>query len=353
MLEELFKLITSRPVKIFSTAVVALLGIYGSFIYEKKPQITFELTSNATVLDVREKLSKLTVIYDGTNLKEQNQNLFILNIRISNKGNADILKSNFDEGEPLGFKINSGFILEPPQIIGDEYLKNNLNPKILDKNIVAFSPVILNADDAFEVKVLILVMNGAFPTITPIGKIAGVKNLQLSEPYKEATNDNIFYEAFYGGWKLQLIRIISYFVIAVILVIVTGVLIFLPVKFISEKIQRQRRIKRVDKYRLLIKRLLSLEEEFLVRNYINKSKVYELFEHLIDSKNPKMNFQGVFIELNKEYLFGDDIERFYEELENAGLIIRDGPQAVINPAIEKHAKEFVSFVSQYSKENRE
>jgi hypothetical protein len=155
MFESVWALITSRPVKIFSTVFVALLGIYGTFIYDKKPQVFFELTSNATVLDVREPLSKLTVIYDGTNLKEQNQSLYLLNIRVSNKGSADILKSSFDDGEPLGFKINSGTILEPPKIFGDEYLRNNLRPKIAGGSTVTFSPVILNAGDAFEVKTLL------------------------------------------------------------------------------------------------------------------------------------------------------------------------------------------------------
>jgi hypothetical protein len=38
--------------------VAAILGIYSGFFYEKKPEISYEVLSNATVLAVREKVSK-------------------------------------------------------------------------------------------------------------------------------------------------------------------------------------------------------------------------------------------------------------------------------------------------------
>src|SRR5690348_506807 len=124
----LWKFITSRPVKMSATVIVALLGIYGTFFYERKPNLLFEVVSNASVIDVKETLSKLVITYDGTNLKQQDQNLFLTTIRIANRGSSDIVITSFDSSAPLGYGIKSGTILESPTIIADEYLKNNVRP---------------------------------------------------------------------------------------------------------------------------------------------------------------------------------------------------------------------------------
>lgn len=226
-----------------------------------------------------------------------------------------------------------------------------MNPIISNGNVVTFSPVILNAGDSFEAKALLLVKNGETPTIMPTGKIAGVTHLQLSEQFRETSNETIFHDAFRGNIRLQIIRTISYSLIGMISIIVIGVLIIIPSIFISEKFSKIARVKKVKKYRVAANRRLLLEEEFLIAKYIDDSSVFDVFASLIDSGGSQSTHE-LPVDLYPSIHLKDMVENAYEELENAGLIVRDGPQVLVNPNIAQQAKEFVNFVEIKIKEKQ-
>jgi len=66
-----------------------LFGLYTTFIYQKKPKLTFEILSEAPVYDVRENVSKLDILFEGQDIRTNKQTLTLLTLRVLNAGNAD------------------------------------------------------------------------------------------------------------------------------------------------------------------------------------------------------------------------------------------------------------------------
>jgi hypothetical protein len=104
------------------------IGVYAGFFYERKPDVTFEVISNTPVFDVRENVSKLEVLFAGNNIKQSGQALRVITLRVINNGQQDILKTFYDENDPLGFSVVSGSLVEPPQLLyaSNDYLARNL-----------------------------------------------------------------------------------------------------------------------------------------------------------------------------------------------------------------------------------
>ena len=339
-------LITSPFARWLGTACIAVLGIYGTFYYERKPDLYFEILSSSKVLDIKESLTKLTISYDGTDLRATNQNLYLLVVRVVNKGSASIPKSSYDDAAPLGFTVNAGKILEVPKIVADYYLQNRLDATIRDDRTITFMPVILNAGDSFEVRTLLLVPEIQTLEVRPIGKIAGIKNIVVNSIYAESKAKSYYESAFGGSFLVQLARLLVYFIAVLLLGAAIGFVVVVPVSKVSDLVRRSKRSKKSDQYRRAVDRRLSLREEYLVTQYINQSLIYEIFSELI--RSPQLqNEESIpshplyIARLNMSSSFSEQ----YQELEANGLIIRDGPQINIDPNFVEHAKEFINFVS--------
>jgi hypothetical protein len=327
MLRKFWDFVTSGPIKLLASVIVAVLGLYGAFGFERKPELILEVLANSSVLDVKEALSKLVVIYAGNNLKEQNQTLYLITVKISNSGNADIIKANFDDADPLGFRISTGTILEAPTIISEDYLKDNLKPVVRNQNIVVFAPVILNSGDSFYAKTLLLVKNGETPQITAVGKIAGIKAIRVSEPYREETDKSYFSQAFKAPWQIQMGRLAGYFLGTLVsLIVIIG-----SANMLYNFLEKQRRKVKIKEYRTSLGRNMTLQEEYIAKNYVEGNVIFDMFRLVAVGKISPL-----------EISFTDEP---LKELGSAGIILRDGPQVTLNPDVERQMKDFLSFIT--------
>ena len=68
-----------------------------------------------------------------------------------------------------------------------QHLFENLNISLESKEIVHFSPVIIDSGESYSVKILVLHNENEYPEILPLGKIAGVKEIELIPWSKEAS----------------------------------------------------------------------------------------------------------------------------------------------------------------------
>ena len=84
------------------------ITIYTEFFRDDRPAIQFEILSDSSVLDVREEVSDLEIIYDGNDLRRSGQSLRVLVVRVSNTGGDDILNSYYDDNALLGFSVENG-----------------------------------------------------------------------------------------------------------------------------------------------------------------------------------------------------------------------------------------------------
>jgi len=225
------------------TSAATIVTIY-AFFQEKKIDLQYAIISNTNVLDIKAEVSKLDILYDSTSLKEKKENLRLVNIKVINKGSKHILKDYFDENDPLGLKIDSGKILENPEIIetSNDYLKRNIKYNLPSDCSITFSEIIIESGEYFILKLLILHKINEEPQISPLGKIAGQKEImiKLSSEVKEEIP---FLKAiFYGNVWVQITRLVLYFIIIVLIV---ALIVYLTEK--SSDIKQNKRRKKLIK----------------------------------------------------------------------------------------------------------
>src|SRR5262249_24238501 len=101
-----------------------LLALYPYF-EKRNPALRMEVTSSANLIDVKQDVVKLDILFNGYNLREKNQTLSLVTVKISNDGGAPITKASYDDAAPLGLEVSKGEITRA-EIIGtsSEYLTN-------------------------------------------------------------------------------------------------------------------------------------------------------------------------------------------------------------------------------------
>lgn len=274
--------------------ISAILGIYAYFD-DKVTQLEFEVLSSSNVFDINANVSKLDIIYDSTSLKRVNKNLRVIQIQVKNSGSQDILKDQYDSDDPLGVSIAGGIIIENPEIIqaSNSYLKTHVKPKLITKNRLVFSEVIIEESENFTIKLLVLHSNGKVPLVYANGKIAGIKNIPVVDKVSFSKNydekDSIFYASFNGNIYVQFIRSITYFLAIVIII--------LGLAFIDNHLS-------VIKLKYKRKRFLSNFSEF------NKEKVNSVFS-LAVTEGPEF-INSLNSQFEKDYLSKESINKALE-----------------------------------------
>lgn len=200
---------------------VGALSIYAMFIYQREPQLTLDVFANTPVLDVREQIADLDILYEGENIAESGEALRILNIRFSNEGNLDLLKDRFDSIDRIGFRITGGRIVQRPELLNasNTYLSDSLRIQLIDENTVRVDPIILESDEHFSVKVLLIAGAGDVPSIEPLGKIGGQKSIAVTQSYVKASDEPFLAEAFGGDPIIHGARLLAYVAAGIVMIV--------------------------------------------------------------------------------------------------------------------------------------
>lgn len=173
----------------FIFGIVGVIGV-GYTIYEyyrdKDPKLAFIEQSNTTVLDLKEDVSNLEIIYKGADIQKLDKNLRVITFKVMNTGAVNISENFYAQDSPLGFRLEGGNLAEPPQVIGasNEYLSVNLKLKADSSDQVTINDVQLDKAQWFTIKVLALTEKDSKPQIIPSGKISGI-----TQPFKMQTDN--------------------------------------------------------------------------------------------------------------------------------------------------------------------
>lgn len=367
MNSNLEKITDNFGVKIFITILGLFAGaitIYAFFV-EKQVLLQYEIIADTNVLDINAEVGKLEILYDSTSLNKTNENLRIFTLKIINKGGQNILNNYYDDNAPIGLLIENGKIIESPELISstNSYIEDNLIIDFQEPNQVTFSKVILESEEAFTLKLLVLHSQYEEPKLTAVGKIAGQQDIKVILNSESAQENKPFIrKTFEGDFWVQIVRLISYFFIIVLSIIVIGV-ISEKISDIKCKRSRTKLLKEFkskenygysrmddaifDRYMESGERAftdfirLSEDEKFLNSRYriiIDKINTEEETEDLPDER--------YFYRLNPEE---EDLSTINAMIED-GLIIKDGEKLIINKPMRKTLKEFSSFLD--SKKNK-
>lgn len=247
------------------------LSLYTEFVRDRRPRLRFEIISDASVLDVREKLGNLEIIYDGVDIQKAQRSLRVVVVRVANEGPDDILKGHFDEKTPLGFRVLKGTLLRTELLSSSNtYLRQALRINMQAPNTASFDPIILEANEWFTVKSLILHADGSHPQIESIGKVAGVRQIRRVDSTEVAAAPSFFAQTFSGGPGVQVTRTVTYFFGFIALV--AGVIT--PIVIVSGGLASRRRRRHVSQFKSISKLDLMDRDEFIFERYVENDIDY-------------------------------------------------------------------------------
>lgn len=337
------------------TIVGFAFGIWGTLFYEKRHALAFEIISNASVYDVRENLNNLQIFYAGQNLRAEKKTLRLISLRIVNSGETHISKGDYDEAEPLGFSVQNGKILESPKFIGsNSYLNRHIKPTLVNAHEVRVAPVILDAGEYIEVQTLVLTPEGVIPQIRPLGKISGIKNIEVSEPFQAKSEAGIWSQIWDANsvW-IHVARAPVYSLLAMLLIaLFVGFLglVTMPFQGITDSRRRRLREAKISEHRL--GRPLTVADQFVREEYTNNGEKnfgrwHQTIEYIF--------LRDKFITSVKDHLDEETVNRILKtswpirrnllaQLESSNLVRRDGAQILVEPDLVRALNELAEFL---------
>lgn len=249
------------------------ITIQREFFSESSPHLRYDILTSTAVLDLREDVSKLSVLFDGIDIRQQKKSLRVITVRVVNDSQKDILKGYYDEAEPLGLRLSTGRIIRSDLVTGSNpYLERQLVPRQRDDRTLVFPVVILESQEYFVVKLLVLHTEGEQPEITPIGKIAGIRTIPVAEAYKQDASRPFLGRTFAGGIVVQIVRLPAY----TLGMIVVLVVVIVPVVYAGSKMSERKRRKIVEEFKQMTSRELRDEDKFFFKIYVRDEGVQML-----------------------------------------------------------------------------
>ena len=228
--------------------------IYIEFIKDDRPKLYFDIQSVVNVFDITNKLDDLKVLYQNIDILKENKKLFIVNVKIHNKGTTSILLEDYDTEFPIGFSLNNSNILSVNVIeSSSEYFSQKLLKITSDLNKVILPNIIIDPDNYLILSLIVLKDEESEITINPFGKIAKINNFLVENTYKnvEYTFWNDLNE---GNIFIKFSRLIYYFFLFLMIFLTIIFIIAIPfivvdtIKELVSKYSRQNQIKKYLKF---------------------------------------------------------------------------------------------------------
>lgn len=252
-MRRLWEVITSKHI----AALLAIIGfgiaIYQTWFQDKRPALTFEVTANAKVLDIRTPVKGLEIRYGGEDLRATNQELRLMSVRITNSGHADISKKDYDDEDPLGFRVLHAKLVQTPTIeSSSEYLSQYLKVSQIGSDKLVLSPVILDTNDSVQIQFLAVAAAGQVPLVQPFGKVAGVKTLEVVDT-EQASKAKPWWQTIFesdSAW-VQILRWVLYAAVAMGGLVVFAFafsVVLIPVHVLSDYKDRGKRSRLILEY---------------------------------------------------------------------------------------------------------
>ena len=192
---------------------IGAIGLLIAFLalQEPEPGVTIEITGESNVFDIHRSLEELTIDFRGQDIQQNDLTLKFLRVKVSNAGEVDILDSHYDQEVGWGIKFDHGEVIDATLIDTNAvHLKSRANPQESTSNSVIFPRIIFDKGDFFTIEVLLLHPKGISPTISPLGKIAGIREMTVTARPVEQSESGFFAGLFPGSALTQAVRTLVY-----------------------------------------------------------------------------------------------------------------------------------------------
>lgn len=309
--------------------IFGAITLYLGFYKEVKPDLNFVITADSSVLDVKENLGSLDVIYENESLSKRRQDLRFITFRVVNQGNAPILSNYYDKNDPVGFEVIDGELADEPTLLNasNDYLKEKLLTNTTPDNKVLFSNVILEPNEYFELKVLVLHEIGKKPYIEAFGKIATVNSIKVLRNFTSVNKLSFLEITFGGGFFTNLARLFSF---GLIFIFLMAGLIFSSEK-ISDFKEKRRKERLLATFKEYDSDKITDKDSFFFDYYLNHdADVVRQYHAIMNSQSTLSSLcsEGEAVEeKNRKPIHWSikDEKAMFVELKNEGFVtIKDG-----------------------------
>jgi len=350
-----------------SLIVTLMLWGYDHF-KEHNPRLKMEVLSRANVIDLKEQVSDLDVIYKGASLRSNNQTLAVVTLKISNDGGASIPINAYDPSVPVGVEIstkdvssnlssnlNVPFSLSvEPAITKAEvilasrnYFLKNVNVRHTPTNAI-FNPVIIQAGDWFEVKLLVLHGEGKDFDMFALGEISGVK-IDFVGPNAKDIPQPFWTQVFSGNIRVHLVRMFVYALAMALTLLAIALGVILPIVTISEFFDKKKRKNIVKKYEQLAQtNLFRKEFSWVIDDYIEHGEpaVITFYQIVVKPDTYTSCLEKTRVPRRDGIFVGLPIAEFkIITMRLTGLITKDGGKSVVQPEFKAFIIDFAKFIT--------
>jgi hypothetical protein len=210
--------------------IVTVVGIVISIVIfywqenSGKARASWQIRNEEKLVEVRETIKDLRILYQGQDILESGQELRILTLEFVNNG-RNITQDMFDQNLDFGLRFPHSEIITSQVVkVSSKYLNENLKPeiKVLTlKNVSTSSnettkalilpKLIFDRQSAFTLKVYLLNSSRGEPSqIISLGKIAGLDGVPVisAPPIQESTSNQWF--AIFAGLLSCLLGVATY-----------------------------------------------------------------------------------------------------------------------------------------------
>lgn len=227
----------------FGVLLTVIITVF-TLSYEKKPEIVFDIINETNVLDVRQPVKDLVVLFQNENIEEKKENLRILQVKISNQGQADVLQSHYDADDIFGLEVENAKLIEVRLVDSNSsYLKGKLSPKIQAANIVQFNKLIFEKNKYVVVELLVLHTKDGELNITPLGKIVNMDKIPLTNSWLKSDKGGFFQQLLYGNFQVHAVR---FLLDVLLLFLIIAVLVFVSSKLDEIKSRKKEKIRQAE-----------------------------------------------------------------------------------------------------------
>lgn len=247
------------------------LAVYTTFFYVKRPAISYDIVSNTRVYDIRENIDSLEIRFENQNIRESKQTLSVLTLKVANPSDIDILKTFFDDSQPLGVVIsNSRIIRYEITAANDDYTRSAARVSKIGDDTLTFAPFILESGAFFTLKILLIHSEDYSPHPAAIGKVAGVPRVQLTDSTAAPIKEPFWRKAFSGAFMTQLLRVLAYGIGTIIGII--GIAISLD--SFGDSLKRSRRKRLVKNFSAAYDGAVTEKEMAVFEEYIARGEFF-------------------------------------------------------------------------------
>lgn len=348
-----------------------MIGISGfafaiyTYLKVDSPELNYRILTNTNVLDLKEDIGNLDIVYNGSSIKKSSETIYILTIRIGNEGLESITNNLYDTRSLPGLKIENARLAEFPQIIesSSEYLESNLTLVTDSLRTVRFEPIILDEADYFILKFLLIGGKTEKPLVTSIGKVAGIRNIEIIKITDDPKKESLWARVIDGSFGIHVLRYLFY-VFAFILI---ALVIVLPISSISDAASTKKRKRIVRHYKLAKGITEDLEHDYIFSEYVKEginflqdieelisdsqklSKLVTIENNLDEVSYGDLDFLGIQLDKNQDLAEALSRKNSVSELIKISAFSSDPNNLGINNAFLTKLSSFIQYVDQTRK----